>query len=83
MESDYTVVDMCFWSWAKVISFVLDADGWEKLPHVKLLLDEFNARTAAQRAEVCKTKFTFKTDVNGDARKMLLPLNEHLKQTGA
>ena len=83
MESDYTVVDMCFWSWARVITFVLGADAWEKLPHVKLLLDEINARPAAQRAEAFKTKFTFKTEVDGDARKMLFPSNARLKLTGA
>ena len=38
-----------------------------------------NARPAAQRAEALKTKFTFKTEVDEDARKMLFPSNERLK----
>jgi glutathione S-transferase len=38
-----------------------------------------NARPAAQRAETLKTKFTFKTEVDEDARKMLFPSNEQLK----
>ena len=83
MGSDYTVVDMSVWGWARVIPFVLGADAWQKLPHVKLWLDEINARPAAQRAEALKTKFTFKTEVDDDARKMLFPSNERLKQTGA
>jgi GST-like protein len=38
-----------------------------------------NARSAAQRAETLKTKFTFKTEVDEDVHKMLFPSNERLK----
>lgn len=58
------------------------ADAWEKLPHVKRLLDEINARPAAQRVEALKTKFAFKTEVDDDPRKMLFPSNERLKTAG-
>lgn len=74
----YTVVDMSVWGWARVIPFVLGADAWEKLPHVKRLLDEINARPAAQRAEALKAQHTFKTEVDEDARKMLFPQNARL-----
>jgi GSH-dependent disulfide-bond oxidoreductase len=74
---------MSVWGWARVIPFVLGADAWAKLPHVKRLLDEINARPAAQRAEALKTKFTFKTEVDDDARKMLFPSNERLKPAAA
>jgi GST-like protein len=60
----------------------LGADAWEKLPHVKRFLDEINARPAAQRAEALSTKFTFKTEVDEEARKMLFPSNERLKAPG-
>jgi GST-like protein len=83
MGNEYTIVDMSVWGWARVVPFVLGADAWEKLPHVKRLLDEINARPAAQRAEVLKTKFTFKTEVDEDARKMLFPSNERLKNSEA
>jgi len=83
MGNEYTIVDMSVWGWARVAPFVLGADAWEKLPHVKRLLDEINARPAAQRAEALKTKFTFKTEVDEDARKMLFPSNERLKNTKA
>jgi GSH-dependent disulfide-bond oxidoreductase len=66
------------WGWARVIPFVLGADAWEKLPHVKRLLDEINARPAAQRAEALKARHTFKTEVDDDARKMLFPQNARL-----
>lgn len=74
----YTLVDMAVWGWARVVPFVLGADAWEKLPHVKRLLDEINARPAAQRAEALKTKFTFKAEVDEESRKMLFPQNSRL-----
>ncbi len=55
---------------------------WGKLPHVKRFLDEINARPAAQRADALKTKFTFKTEMDEDARKKLFPPNERLKNAG-
>ena len=82
MGSEYTIVDMSVWGWARVVPFVLGADAWEKLPHVKRLLDEINARPAAQRAEALKTKFAFKAEVDEEARKMLFPSNERLKAAG-
>ena len=74
----YTLVDMSIWAWARVIPFVLGADAWEKLPHVKRLFDEISARPAAQRAEALKTKHEYKTVVDDDARKVLFPQNERL-----
>jgi GST-like protein len=81
--NEYSLVDMSVWGWARVVPRVLGADAWEKLPHVKRLLDEINARPAAQRAEALQTKFSFKTEVDEDARKMLFPSNERLKAAGA
>ncbi len=74
----YTLVDMSVWAWARVIPFVLGADAWDKLPHVKRLFDEINARPAAQRAEALKTKHEYKTAVDDDARKVLFPQNARL-----
>lgn len=82
MGADYTCVDMSVWGWARVIPFVLGSHAWEKLPHVKRLLDEINSRPAAQRAEALKSRFDFKTEVDEDARKMLFPSNERLKKSG-
>lgn len=76
----YSIVDMSVWGWARVIPFVLGADAFEQLPHVKRLLDEINARPAAIKAEAIKTQFTFKTEVDEDARKNLFPSNERLKK---
>ena len=75
----YSIVDMSVWGWARVIPFVLGPNAFEQLPHVKRLLDEINARPAAQKAEAIKTQHTFKTEVDEDARKNLFPSNERLK----
>jgi GST-like protein len=39
-----------------------------------------NARPAAQRAEAFKAKYTFKTEMDADAKKFMFPQNERLKQ---
>ena len=76
----YTLVDMAFWGWARALPFVLGAEAWEKLPDVKRLLDEINARPAAQRAEALKTRHVFKTEMDDAARKAMFPQNERLTQ---
>ena len=82
LGDEYTFVDMAVWGWARVVPFVLGGDAWEKLPHVKRLLDEINARPAAQRAEALKTRFQFKAEVDEDARKVLFPQNARLVDAG-
>jgi GSH-dependent disulfide-bond oxidoreductase len=74
----YTLVDMALWGWARAVPFVLGADAWEKLPHVKRLLDEINARPAAARAEALKAKHSFKSEMDDAARKAMFPQNERL-----
>jgi GST-like protein len=74
----YTLVDMAVWGWARVVPYVTGVDPWPKLPHVKRLLDEINARPAAQRAEALKTRHAFKTEVDEAARKALYPQNARL-----
>ncbi|MCB2028006.1 MAG: glutathione S-transferase family protein, partial [Rhodoferax sp.] len=45
------------------------------------LVDEINARPAAQRAEALKTRHTFKTEVDEEALRSLFPQNERLAKT--
>ena len=79
LGDDYTLVDMAVWGWARMGTYVLGADAWEHLPHVKRLLDTINARPSAQRAEAIKSRFTFKTEMDDDARRAMFPQNERLK----
>ena len=74
----YTLVDMAVWGWARAVPFILGPDAWTKLPNVKRLLDEVNARPAAQRAEALKTRHAFKAEMDEDARKAMFPQNARL-----
>ena len=76
----YTIVDMAFWGWARMAPFVLGDDVFTKYPNVKRLLDEVSARPAAVRAVALKDKFTFKTEMDDDARNIMF---RHLKTKAA
>src|SRR2546429_2041120 len=64
----YTIVDMAFWGWARLAPFVLGDDGYAKYRNVKRLVDEVSARPAAARAIALKDKFTFKAEMDDEAR---------------
>ncbi len=79
----YTFVDMAVWGWARAVPFVLGGpEAWEKLPNVKRLLDEVNARPAAQRVEAIKTQHAFKAEMDDAAKKAMFPANERLTARG-
>jgi len=44
-----------------------------ELPHAKRLLNEINARPAAQRVDALKAQFNFKTEMDAQARKAFFP----------
>jgi GSH-dependent disulfide-bond oxidoreductase len=74
----YTLVDMAVWGWARMVPRILGEGAWANLPHVKRHLDAISARPAAQRAEALKDRFTFKAEVDADARKVLFPGNARI-----
>jgi GST-like protein len=76
----YTVVDMAFWGWARLGSFVLGEEGFGKYKNVKRLVDEVTARPAAARAIALKDKFTFKAEMDDEARHIMFG---HLKTKAA
>ena len=66
----YTIVDMDVWGWARLLPFVLSNDNaWTEFPHLKRLVDEIEARPAAQRALKIKERFTFKAEMDDEARR--------------
>jgi GST-like protein len=77
----YSIVDMAFWGWARMVPYVLGTGEatWSKYPNVKRLLDAINDRPAAQRAEALKSRHVFKSELDAEARKFLFPQNERLK----
>ena len=76
----YSIVDMAFWGWARLGPFVLGEDGFAKYGNVKRLVDEISARPAAPRAIALKDKFTFKTEMDEEARNFMFG---HLKTKAA
>ncbi len=65
----YTIVDMDVWGWARMLPFILGDQAWAKLPNVKRLHDEIATRPAAARAMALKDRFTFKTEMDDEARR--------------
>jgi GSH-dependent disulfide-bond oxidoreductase len=67
----YTIVDMDVWGWARMIPFILGDDAWAKLPNLKRLFDEIDARPAATKAKGLKDRFPFKAEMDDAARKVM------------
>ena len=75
----YTFIDMAVWGWARAVPRILGDGAWAKLPNVKRLFDEINARPAAQRAEALKDKHAYKMEMDDTAKRAMFPQNERLK----
>jgi GSH-dependent disulfide-bond oxidoreductase len=76
----YTIVDMALWGWARMAPFVLGEEASAKYTNVKRLVDEITARPAAAKAIMLKDKFTFKTEMDDEARHIMFG---HLKTKAA
>jgi GST-like protein len=72
----YTIADMAVWGWARFVPFILGEDAWSRLPNLKRLLDEINARPAAARAEALTQRHAFKTEVDEETLRHLFPHRE-------
>lgn len=79
VSSRYTLLDMAVWGWARAVPFALGTEAWEQLPNVKRLFDAVTARPAAQRAAALKERYTFKTEMDDEAKRAMFPQNERLK----
>jgi len=51
-----------------MLPFKLGDDAFARYPNVKRLVDEISARPAAARAVALKDKFTFKAEMDDEAR---------------
>jgi len=76
LGNTYTIVDMDVWGWARLLPNVMGEGAWDKLKNLKRLVDEINARPAAQRAAALKDRHKFKTEMDAEAVKAMFP---HLK----
>ena len=64
----YTIADMALWGWARMAAFVMSDEAVAKYANVKRLVDEISARPAAAKAIALKDKFTFKAEMDDEAR---------------
>ena len=71
LSGRYTLLDMAVWGWSRAVPFALGADAWEKLPNVKRHLDAISARPAAQRVATFKDRYTFKAEMDDEARRAM------------
>jgi len=78
MGDDYTVVDMAVWGWVRAVAFIFGPEAWTQYPNLKRLMDEVNARPAAERASALATRHTFKADMDEEARGHMFPQNKRL-----
>jgi GST-like protein len=69
----YTIVDMAAWGWARVIPFVLGDSAWSTMPHLQRWFERISARPAAIRANALKDRFTFKAEMDEEARRIMFP----------
>lgn len=76
----FSVVDMALWGWARMVPMVLGEEAWKDFPHLKRLVDEISARPTAQRAVALKDKFTFKTEMDAEAKRNMF---RHMKVDAA
>lgn len=79
LGDSFTLVDMAVWGWARAVPFVLGAEAWQELANVKRLLDEINARPAAQRVEALKAQHPYKADMDDAAKQAMFPQNARLR----
>jgi GSH-dependent disulfide-bond oxidoreductase len=73
----YTIVDMNVWGWCRMLPNVVGEGAWEKYKNLKRLVDEINARPAAQKASTLKDRHKFKTEMDQEALHAMFP---HLKE---
>ena len=70
LGATYTLVDMAVWGWARLVPFMLWGDSsWAHFQHLKRLVDEIAARPAAARVEALRQRYSFKAEMDQDARR--------------
>ncbi|MEX0343502.1 MAG: glutathione S-transferase family protein [Rhizobiaceae bacterium] len=74
LGADYSIVDMSVWGWAERLSFMLGDDAiMDKYPNIDRLMNDINARPAAQRAVALKDRHEFKQEFDEEAMRSLYP----------
>ncbi len=74
----YTIVDMAVWGWAQRIPLVRGENTWRDMSNLSRLVNEIDARPAAERANALKDRHTFRTGMDDEARGYMFPQNTRL-----
>ena len=69
---------MSLWGWVRAVPFMLGDNGFDTFPNVKRWFDLVNARPAVARASAVKDGFTFKAEMDAEARRFMFPQNASL-----
>jgi GSH-dependent disulfide-bond oxidoreductase len=80
LGDSYSILDMAVWGWARAVAFALGDNAWAQLPNVKALFDAVSARPAVQRVTALKDRYTFKAEMDDEARRAMFP---HLQRSKA
>jgi GST-like protein len=75
----YSIVDMSVWGWGRAVPFIFGPEAWDQYPNVKRLVDEIGARPAAERAGALATRFSFKMEMDEEAKANMFPQNKRLE----
>ncbi len=73
LGDEYSIVDMAVWGWGTRIPYMLGDDAMQSFPHLGRLMDEINARPAAQRANALKDQHDFKAEMDEEAMRHMYP----------
>jgi GST-like protein len=71
LGDDYSIVDMDVWGWTRMATFILGDDAWSAFPNLQRHHDEIASRPAAARAVALKERFTFKAQMDDEARRVM------------
>jgi GST-like protein len=69
--TEYSIVDMAIWGWARMVPFVVGEGAWADYPNLKRLFDWISARPAAERDIAIKDRHAFKTEMDAGARNVM------------
>ena len=75
LGDEYTIVDMAIWGWARIMAVPLGEEVAASMRNVRRLVEEIDARPAAKRAVALKDRFTFKTEMDDEAKRFMFPQN--------
>jgi GST-like protein len=77
----YTVVDMALWGWARMAPMVVGEGAFDRLPNLKRLIDEINARPAAKKAGTIREWHKFKAEMDEESNRAMFP-GAYFKKAG-